>query len=179
MLTAGDEFLRTQGGNNNAYCQDNETSWVDWTLAEKNADFLRFARELIALRKRHPALRRPGFLRGRGPAGALRPDVVWHGLEPGRPDFSSGSRALAFTLDGGLTGREPDRDFYVAFNAWREGLPFRLPPAPSGRPWRRVVDTALAPPADIVGPDEGPLLPAGVVYPVASHSAVVLVSAGG
>jgi hypothetical protein len=66
MLLAGDEFLRTQGGNNNAYCQDNETSWVDWTLAERNADFLRFTRELIALRRRHPALRRRGFFRGRG-----------------------------------------------------------------------------------------------------------------
>jgi glycogen operon protein len=178
MLTAGDEFLRTQGGNNNAYCQDNETSWVDWTLAERNADFLRFTRELIALRKRHPALRRRDFFRGRGPAGQPRPDVAWHGVEPYRPDFSAASRVLAFTLDGSLTGREPDRDFYVAFNAWREALPFRLPPAPSGRPWRRVIDTALAPPLDIVGPDEGPLVTAGAAYPVASHSAVVLVSAG-
>jgi glycogen operon protein len=178
MLTAGDEFLRTQGGNNNAYCQDNETSWVDWTLAQKNADFLRFVRELIALRKRHPALRRRGFLRGRGPGGRLRPDVAWHGVEPGRADFTPASRTLAFTLDGSLTGREPDRDFYVAFNSWREALPFRLPPAPSGRPWRRVVDTALAPPQDIVGPDDGPLVPPGAVYPVASHSAVILVSAG-
>jgi glycogen operon protein len=178
MLTAGDEFLRTQGGNNNAYCQDNETSWVDWSLAQTNADFLRFVRELIALRKRHPALRRRAFFRGAGRKGELRPDVAWHGVEPGRPDFSSGSRALAFTLDGGMSGREPDRDFYMAFNAWREGLPFRLPPAPSARPWQRVIDTALAPPLDIVGPDEGPLIPAGVVYPVASHSAVVLVSAG-
>src|SRR5262249_35769327 len=72
MLLAGDEFLRTQGGNNNAYCQDNEVSWIDWTLAEKNADFVRFVRELIALRQRHPALRRRGFLRGAGRDGHLR-----------------------------------------------------------------------------------------------------------
>jgi glycogen operon protein len=64
MLLAGDEFLRTQGGNNNAWCQDNAVSWVDWTLAEKNADFLRFTKEMIALRKRHPALRRRRFFVG-------------------------------------------------------------------------------------------------------------------
>src|SRR5206468_3739854 len=77
MLLAGDEFLRTQKGNNNAWCQDNPVSWVDWRLAETNADFLRFVREMIALRKRHPALRRRGFFHG----GAKRPDVAWHGVE--------------------------------------------------------------------------------------------------
>src|SRR5207244_7262266 len=78
MLLAGDEFLRTQQGNNNAYCQDNAVSWIDWTLAETNADFLRFVRGMIALRKRHPALRRRGFFRGVGPEGEPA-DVEWHG----------------------------------------------------------------------------------------------------
>src|ERR1700682_4371594 len=64
MLLAGDEFLRTQKGNNNAWCQDNEISWLDWSLRDKNADFLRFVRELIQLRKRHSALRRKRFFRG-------------------------------------------------------------------------------------------------------------------
>jgi glycogen operon protein len=167
MLLAGDEFLRTQGGNNNAWCQDNDTSWVDWSLAVKNADFLRFVRELIALRKHHPALRRRRFFR--------EGDVVWHGTEPNKPDFGWSSRTLAFALDGRHTGREPDRDFYVAFNAWRETLPFTIPPGPQGRPWRRVIDTALAPPLDIVGPLEGPVVPAGSPYPVAAYSAVVLI----
>src|SRR5476651_1524801 len=74
MLLAGDEFLRTQKGNNNAWCQDNEISWVDWQLRETNADFFRFATMLIALRKRHPALRRRDFLRGSGSERNLRPD---------------------------------------------------------------------------------------------------------
>jgi glycogen operon protein len=78
-----------------------------------------------------------------------------------------------------MTGREPDRDFYVVCNAGREAQPFRVPLAPSGRPWRRIIDTALPDPQDIQGEDEGPLVPAGVVYPVAAHSAVVLVSAAG
>src|SRR5206468_10470854 len=64
MLIAGDEFLRTQKGNNNAWCQDNETSWVNWSLSEKNKDFQRFVREMIQFRKRHAALRRKTFFRG-------------------------------------------------------------------------------------------------------------------
>ncbi len=174
MLLAGDEFLRTQRGNNNAWCQDNDIGWVDWTLAGTNADFLRFAREMIALRRRHPALRRRGFFRGRGDRG--EPDVVWHGVRPFFPDFTYPSRTLAYALDGRQTGREPDRDFYVACNAWSESLPFRIPPSPSGRPWRRAVDTALASPLDIGPPDEGPQVPAGNVYPVAKFSMIVLIS---
>jgi glycogen operon protein len=170
MLMAGDEFLRTQGGNNNAWCQDNETSWLDWSLTVKNADFLRFARELIALRKRHPALRRRRFFHGA--------DIVWHGTQPNKPDFSWTSKVLAFALDGRRTGREPDRDLYVAFNAWIDPLPFKVPVAPQGRPWRRVIDTALASPLDIVGLDEGPQVPVHSVYAVAAHSAVVLIGEG-
>src|SRR5262249_40065017 len=142
MLLAGDELLRTQRGNNNAWCQDNEVSWVDWSLAERHADFLRFSREMIALRRRHPVLRRRRFL--------WHTDVAWHGTEPNKPDFSNRSRSLALTLDGRRTGREPDRDFYMAFNASTEALSFTIPPAPQGRGWRRVVDTALAAPQDIV-----------------------------
>jgi glycogen operon protein len=167
MLLAGDEFLRTQGGNNNAWCQDNEVSWVDWSFAGRNAGFWRFVKELIALRRRHPALRRRNFPR----AG----DVVWHGVEPDKPDFSGTSRSLAMVLDGSRTGREPDRDFYMAFNAWREPLNFILPPPPQGRPWRRVIDTALSSPLDIVGLDEGPQVGPSAAYAVAPFSTVVLI----
>ena len=124
MLLAGDEFLRTQRGNNNAWCQDNEISWIDWSFLTKNAGFHRFVREMIALRKRHSALRRRYFFRG--------PEVAWHGLEPYKPDWSSTSRTLALTLDGRQTGREPDRDFYLAFNAWRETMPFEIPAGATG-----------------------------------------------
>lgn len=182
MLLSGDEFLRTQGGNNNAYCQDNEVSWVDWTLAEKNADFLRFARMMIALRKQHPVLRRRSFFRGRGPAADLRPDIVWHGLEPHQPDFSWNSRSLAFALDGSQAGRDtplPDRDFYVACNAWQDPLLFRIPRSPTGRAWRRTVDTALDSPDDVVGLDAGPVVAPGAIYPLAPFSMLVLVSQAG
>jgi glycogen operon protein len=168
MVLAGDEFLRSQGGNNNAWCQDNSVSWVDWSLATKNADFLRFARETIALRKRHPILRRRTFLR---PG-----DVRWHGPEPYKPDFSINSRTLAMTMDGRATGREPDRDFYIACNAWKEPVRFTIPPSPQGKPWRRVVDTALASPLDIVGLDEGPIVHEWSGYALAGFSLLVLIA---
>ena len=170
MLLGGDEILRTQRGNNNAWCQDNDISWVDWTLAQKNADFLRFTRETIALRKRHPALRRRSFLR---PG-----DVIWHGTEAYRPDFSAGSRTLAMVLDGRRTDREPDHDFYLAFNAWRDPITFTIPPAPQGKPWRRVIDTALASPLDIVPEEEGAVVPEWSRYALAPHSLLVLVGVG-
>jgi glycogen operon protein len=170
MLLAGDEFLRTQQGNNNAWCQDNEISWVDWQLATSNGDFLRFVRELIALRRRHPVLRRRRFLD--------KGDVIWHGTQPHQPDFSPRSRTLALVLDGARTNREPDRDFYVAFNAWSEAVPFLIPGAPQGRRWRRVIDTALPSPSDIVGLDEGPQVRVGVAYDVAPFSMLVLIAEG-
>jgi glycogen operon protein len=166
MMLAGDEMLRTQGGNNNAWCQDNAVSWVDWSLAEKNADFLRFCREMIAFRKRQPGLRRRTFLRDG--------DILWHGTEPGRPDFSWPVRTLAYTLDGRRTSREPGNDLYVAMNAWAEAVPFTLPRAPRGNPWRRVVDTSLPSPQDIVAEGEGPIHRAGTVYTLPGYSLLVL-----
>jgi glycogen operon protein len=170
MLLAGDEFLRTQGGNNNAWCQDNEVSWVDWSLADQNAGFLRFVREMIGLRKRHPALRRRHFLRSC--------DVIWHGVAPFEPDFSMESRSLALVLDGRRTSREPDRDIYMAFNAWSQTLSFCIPPTPQGRPWHRVIDTAQASPWDIVGLDEGPRVAVGTKYPLVPFSTLVLIAEG-
>jgi isoamylase len=176
MILAGDEFLRTQKGNNNAWCQDNELSWIDWRLQQTNADFFRFTTMLIALRKRHPALRRRTFFHGSGPHGTDRPDVVWHGVEPFAPDFTPLSRTLAFCLDGRQTEREPDRDFYVACNAWMDAIPFRIPRSPNGRSWRRVIDTSLLSPLDILGLDDGPVIPAEIPYHVAPHSMVVLIA---
>jgi isoamylase len=176
MLLGGDELLRTQQGNNNAWCQDNAVSWVDWTRAETNADFLRFVRQLIALRLRHPALRRRTFFQGG--SGVQTPDIVWHGVEPCQPDFGFESRALAFALDGRRLDRPEtvDRDIYVAFNAYWEPQTFRIPASPSGRPWRRAVDTARPSPDDAVGLDEGPPIAVLNPYRVEARSMIVLVS---
>jgi glycogen operon protein len=174
MLLGGDEFLRTQQGNNNAWCQDNATSWVDWTLADRNAGFLRFVRQMIALRMRHPALRRRSFFSTSGPT----PDLVWHGVEPLRPDFSAESHAIAVALDGRRVDRPMlvDRDLYMVFNAYWEPLEFRVPASPTGRAWRRTVDTALPSPDDALGLDEGPVIPVPHRYRVEARSVVILVS---
>ena len=109
-------------------------------------------------------------------------DIHWHGVEPYRPDFGFYSRTLAFALDGRFTGREQDHDyaidtdFYVALNAWHEAVKFRVPPSPTRRRWRRVVDTSREPPQDFVPEGEGPVVPEGGVYPVGPYSMVVLVS---
>lgn len=177
MLLAGDEFLRTQQGNNNAWCQDNDISWVNWNLKDENAEHFRFVRGMIHLRKRHAALRRRTFFRGRDLTLGMHADVTWHGVLPGRPDFSSVSRTLAMMLDGEQTGREPDEDFYVAFNAWERQLTFWVPPSPSGKPWRRVVDTSLQSPNDIVEEGTGPVIGPLTGYKVGPFSLVVLITA--
>jgi glycogen operon protein len=179
MILGGDEFLRTQRGNNNAWCQDNDLSWVDWSLRERHADFLRFTRMMIALRRSHSVLRRRTFFSG--DRTGQPPEILWHGVEPSRPDFGPDSHALAFALDGRRTDRPGliDRDIYVACNAWQETLEFRIPAAPSGRPWRRVVDTALTSPEDIVQEDRAPRIPVLEAYPVRAHSMIILVSEAG
>ena len=147
MIMGGDEFLRTQHGNNNAWCQDNSLSWVDWSLKQTNAGFLRFVRMMIALRKAHPVLRRRTFFTGK--RGGLPPEIVWHGVEPAKPDFSHYSHSLAWALDGRRSDRPNlvDRDIYVAVNAWSAPLDFKVPAAPirAGSCCRQAVDTASLP----------------------------------
>jgi len=151
MLLAGDELGRTQRGNNNAYCQDNEISWLDWTLIESHRDLHRFTTLLIAFRAAHPVLRHRDYLTGE-PNGSLdRSDVTWHGVRVGKPDFGSQSRSLAMHL-GGEHAPEPDCDLYLAANAWVQDLVFELPAPPPGARWLRVVDTAEASPRDILAP---------------------------
>ena len=177
MLLAGDEFLRTQKGNNNAWCQDNEVGWVNWGLAKQNAGFHRFAREMIWLRRRHAVLRRRNFFRGTPtPNGDFGPEVIWHGIKAFEPDFRYEARTLAFALDGRQTGRDPDCDFFVAINAWEEVQAFEVPPAPSGRAWRRVVDTSELSPRDIVAEEEAPLIAVDSRLIVDPFSLVVLIS---
>jgi glycogen operon protein len=176
MILAGDEFLRTQGGNNNAWCQDNPTSWVDWTLTRKNGGFLRFVHRMIALRKAHPVFRRRSFFTGGG--GGQTPEILWHGEEPVRPDFSPSAHALAFALDGRRCDRPDvvDRDFYVAMNAGEAAIEFKIPASPSGRPWRRVVDTSLAAPDDFEELDQGPEIAVLFSYRVEARSMIILAS---
>ena len=136
MFVAGDEVRRTQGGNNNAYCQDNEVSWFDWGLIEEYPELLRFWQRLIEFRKTHAVLRYGRFFSGaRNDRGIL--DIDWHGVrlhEPGWDDPNA--RSLAFTL----AGFDNDPDLHVMMNMYWEPLVFELPSIP-GRGWRIAFDT--------------------------------------
>jgi len=146
MLLAGDELRRTQGGNNNAYNQDNATSWVDWTLADRHRDLLRFVQHLIAFRKAHPALVSPRFYTGApGPQG--RPDVAWHGTRLNQPGFTDpDARALACTI----AGVDGTPDLHVMMNMYWEPLEFDVPVGD----WHVAIDTFATSPGDIVDVDE-------------------------
>ena len=149
MLLAGDEVLRTQQGNNNAWCQDNETSWFDWRLTETNGAMLNFVRQAIALRRRHPSLSRSAFLTGRIAPDRDIPDIAWHGVNPDESPWNSSSRFLAFTL----AGRDPgEEDLHVMVNMSDRGESVALP-AIAGRRWHLAMDTARESPWDIVPRD--------------------------
>jgi len=168
MMLGGDEMGRTQGGNNNAYCQDNPTSWFDWSLRERNADLHRFTRELIALRRRHPTLTRHRVLGRRHYADALVDHVSFHGVRYGHPDWAASSHSLAIHY----AGQGGDVDVYLIANAYEKELHFELPP---GQRWRRIIDTAVASPHDLLDEDHVPDLDA-THYPVEAHSVVVLLA---
>ncbi len=151
MLAHGDEMGRTQGGNNNVYCQDNETSWMDWTLAETNADLVDFTRAAIALRRDHPVFRRRRFFAGKPVHDEVNPDIAWltpSGEQMTEEDWDSGfGKSLAVFLDGDEIA-EPDergrhvRDasFLLCFNAHFEDLDFVLPGKP-GTVWEGELST--------------------------------------
>ena len=181
MLLGGDEFRRTQRGNNNAYCQNNEMSWYDWKFLDKHRETVRFTRELISFRKRHPCLRRAHFFSGQDTNLNGLPDVSWHGVIANQPDWSTNSKALACLIDGccpGMAKEDADNDLYLIFNAFEKSLSFSLPKLPNGKRWWRVLDTSLPSPEDIV--PEGRKLPvtSNPGYRVAPRSLVVLMSKG-
>jgi glycogen operon protein len=169
MVLAGDEVGRTQGGNNNAYCQDNQVSWLDWRLREQNASLFRFFSRLIRFRKAHPALRRETFFED-DPGGP--PPVVWHGTKRGKPDWTTESRMVALHL---LRSRN-DEDIYIAVNGHWEPRDFELPLVGPDLRWRLFVDTTREPPDDIAEPGGELPIPAFTTLRVSPRSLVVLVA---
>jgi isoamylase len=173
MLQMGDEVRRTQRGNNNAYCQDNEVSWLDWSLLDRHRGLFRFVQTLIAQRLRWMGA-------GSEEAFALslnellrRAEIDWHGVRLGCPDWADNSHSIAFTLRLGR-GRLPFW-LHVMFNAYWEALDFDLPPAPAAGSagWQRWIDTSLESPEDIMDPTTAPMVP-GTQYRVASRSVAAL-----
>ena len=135
MFLAGDEFGNTQFGNNNPYCHDDEVSWLDWGLLEKNQDIFRFFKSMIHFRKEHPVLRSNvsnGF-------GGL-PDISFHGTRPWAMGFSGSDRYIGVMMAGQEEGKQPEA-VYIASNAYWEQLEVLLPELPDGMEWFLAVNT--------------------------------------
>ncbi len=177
MILSGDELGRTQNGNNNAYCQDNALSWLDWTLAERNADLLVFCRKAIAFTFRYPILQRRKFFRGMDLDADGQPDINWFGADGGRPRWDDPElRTLCYQLDGSEAGAGgTDYLLFIILNADHRAQAVTLPPLPAGRSWRRAIDTSLPPGSDFA--DAGAEVPLGPAdsYAAAPRSTVVLV----
>ncbi len=170
MLLMGDEVRRTQQGNNNAYCQDTDLGWFDWSLLERHPDVLRFARVLIAHRLNH---RTSLPSTGRTLEQMLqRARVETHGIKLYQPDFGSASHSIAFTVWIGADALV----LHVMLNSYWEALEFELPSSTDGGlgPWRRWIDTMQESPLDIIAVPEAPLVKGGT-YLVGPRSVAVLV----
>ncbi len=160
MLLAGDEFRRTQQGNNNAYCQDNEISWVDWKLTETNAELLRFTQALIQFRKSQPTLRRESYLTGKSLSPDQLPDVSWYGPLGTAVDWHQ-SQQMTCLLTKPLKKLDPQglgRDVMIMFNTGELASEFQVPVVARERKWRLFLDTAEDSPKDIFPDSSGPLL---------------------
>ena len=173
MLCAGDEFGRTQMGNNNTYCQDNEINWVDWSLLETNVELTKFVRHLLHLRKQAPGLHRDTFLKGaRGPDREHK-DVSWRhpsGRELDAGDWHDGNaQAIGVLIGHAFDDMHGDAQGHILllFNAGGEAVPFGLPLPQRSVEWRLAFDTAV----------DGMLLEPPIIkdsYTVEAHSMVLL-----
>lgn len=175
MMLMGDEFCRTQMGNNNAYCQDNEISWVDWNRKEEFSDVFRFFKKMIEFRKSHPSLRREHFFVGKEFSADGKCDIEWNGVEIGNPDWSAWSHTLAFMIKGEDIIDENsigDNDIYVILNSYWEDLEFEIPVV-KNKKWYKVVDTYRESPYDFL--DEPEILKQKKLK-VNSRSTVILIT---
>jgi isoamylase len=169
MLLMGDEVRRTQQGNNNAYCQNNELSWFDWSALDQHAGLLRFVRGMIRFTQARPIFSEERFWINS--ADGHKPLINWHGVRLGTPDWGHDSHSLAFTL----THPSSNEILHVMLNAYWEPLDFELPPVRYRKQWRRIADTALPSPDDFCEPAEAPAVKAAT-YQVASRAAVLLLT---
>ena len=175
MFVAGDEVRRTQQGNNNAYCQDNEINWFDWTLTVKNQGVLRFFQKMIAFRRSLHSLQRNRFFTGEVNQRGL-PDIGWHGCQCNQPGwYDPACRVLGFTLGSIATPESSeDTDLFVILNMdWQE-LDFEVPLL-ADRKWYKVADTSMPSPQDFAEDGEEEVITQNT-YHVQSHSVVIFVS---
>jgi len=166
MLLGGDEFRRTQGGNNNAYCQDNETSWYDWSCLEKYNEIFRFTRGMIAFRRAHPILSKEQFY--------TDAEMSWFGPQGGLPDWTDPQEKQFACL---IHEDEPGA-LYLMFNAGVDAVDFGLPPLQPGTRWHVAVDTSREAPQDLFAAGEEPLWEDLQTYHLSPRSSVILLVRG-
>ncbi|MCM2130253.1 glycogen debranching protein GlgX [Larsenimonas sp. GH3-8] len=180
MLLAGDEFARTQGGNNNAYCQDSEIGWIDWDLSDEGRELLEFTRRVIRLRQHYPILHRGRFLTGEFNEELGIQDISW--MTPDAtlmdvPDWNDAhAHAIGVILDGraqptGIRRAGSDSTLFIIFNAHHEAIEWRLPEVAHGRLWMRCLDTAQASDAPV---SRDAMLEFGSMYNVQPRSLVLM-----
>ena len=166
MLLGGDEFRRTQRGNNNAYCQDNEVSWFDWSLLEKHKEIHRFTRGMIAFRRAHLVLRKETFY-----ADA---DIKWFAPNGATPDWADPRQKSFACLILGHTGP----DLFLLFNADARSIDFSIPALPAGKIWRLAVDTSRTAPDDLFDSGKEPSMQGQVVFRLEPRSSAILLTDG-
>jgi isoamylase len=169
MILCGDELGRTQQGNNNAYCQDNEISWLDWDLSKHNSGLVRFVQELVALRLRHPTLIVNHVLGTRSYEELFHEGLSYHGTRLDQPDWGAQSHNLAILYER----VESDVRVYVIANAESIAMTFDLPPETH---WKRIVDTAQPSPSDFIPEEQANTLIQSTCQ-VQAHSVAVLIEA--
>ncbi|MEM6363695.1 MAG: glycogen debranching protein GlgX [Planctomycetota bacterium] len=178
MLVSGDECRRTQKGNNNAYCQDNDISWFDWRLVERHADLVRFVSTLIAFRKAQPTIRRKEFLTGRPVDGRKIPDVSWYNGAGDPLNWDQGELAMTAFIAAPSRLDDPEgkgRDIIMMFNSTGENRQYKLPEIGRGVQWNLFVDSAAITPNDIFPDVDGPMPPDNRIVEMPRHSMKVYV----
>ena len=164
MLLGGDEFRRTQGGNNNAYCQDNETSWHDWSCLEQHREIFRFTRGMIDFRRAHPILGKEQFY--------TDAEIHWFGPQGGLPNWAD-PREKKFSC---LIHENEQSALYLMFNAGGDPVVFVLPPVPPGARWHLAVDTASEAPRDSFAAGKEPLWEDLQTYRLSPRSSAILLA---
>lgn len=180
MLLCGDEIRRSQRGNNNAYCQDSELSWFDWTCLDTHKEILIFAQKALKARRNHPVFRRAEFFEGKrhgGPASAI-PDISWFGPDGQEPDWEKSNHFLAYRVSGNKAetlATEDDWDFFVMCNSATNDTTVTLPPPSRGKKWHGFVDTSATFPEDFVPEDKLEPLEVQKTYVLPSRTTAILI----
>ncbi len=158
MILSGDEVLRTQRGNNNAYCQDNAISWFDWRLVERHAEMLRFVQSLNAFRRRQPNVRRGAFLTGKATQPGVMPDVSWFNPDGSPVNWSTPGSSLTSVFGTSGVTDPAARAVMIMLHSGSQPYQFVVPPDASSYTWRLFIDTAAEMPDDIYPEADGPAL---------------------